>query len=59
MNTTRMLFPGAMGPDGFISCFDDLIDENNLRRRLILKGDIVASYYGLVGIKNITDYLLE
>ena len=38
MNTTRMLFPGAMGPDGFISCFDDLIDENILKRRLILKG---------------------
>lgn len=30
-----------------------------LGRRLILKGDIVASYYGLVGIKNVTDYVLE
>lgn len=27
-----------MGPEGFISCFDQLIDENILRRRLILKG---------------------
>jgi hypothetical protein len=30
-----------------------------LGRRLILKGDIVSSYYGLVGIKNVTDYVLE
>ena len=27
-----------MGPEGFISCFDHLIDENDLRRMLILKG---------------------
>ena len=32
---------------------------DNLGRRLVLKGDIVESYYGLVGVKNITDYLLE
>jgi len=38
MSTARALFPGAMGPDGFISCFDQLIDESSLRRRLILKG---------------------
>ena len=38
MNTTRALFPGAMGPDGFISCFDQLIDEDRLQRKLILKG---------------------
>ena len=38
MNAARALFPGAMGPDGFISCFDQLIDENILQRRLILKG---------------------
>ena len=31
----------------------------HLGRRLILKGDIVASYYGLTGIKNVTDYVLE
>ena len=30
-----------------------------LGRRLILKGDIVSSYYGLVGIKNISDYVLQ
>lgn len=30
-----------------------------LGRRLILKGDVVASYFGLVGIKNVTDYVLE
>ena len=38
MNTARTLFPGAMGPDGFISCFDHLIDDSILRRKLILKG---------------------
>ncbi|MBR5560328.1 MAG: hypothetical protein IKU73_02840 [Clostridia bacterium] len=36
MNT--MLFPGAMGPEGFISCFDHLIPDAQLRRRIILKG---------------------
>lgn len=38
LNTARALFPGAMGPDGFISCFDHLIPESQLRRMLILKG---------------------
>lgn len=38
LNTVRSLFPGAMGPDGFISCFDHLLDERALRRMLILKG---------------------
>ncbi len=35
---TRSLFPGAMGPDGFVSCFDHLLPEAQLRRMLILKG---------------------
>ena len=35
---TRSLFPGAMGPEGFISCFDHLMPEAQLRRMLILKG---------------------
>ncbi len=34
----RTQFPGAMGPEGFISCFDHLLDEPLLRRMLILKG---------------------
>ena len=34
----RTQFPGAMGPEGFISCFDHLMDEQLLRRMLILKG---------------------
>ena len=38
LNTARTLFPGAMGPNGFISCFDHLIDEAVLKRKLILKG---------------------
>ena len=35
---SRALFPGAMGPEGFISCFDHLLEAPKLRRRLILKG---------------------
>lgn len=38
MSNSRSLFPGAMGPDGFISCFDHLIDDDVLTRKLILKG---------------------
>ena len=38
LTTARALFPGAMGPDGFISCFDQLMDEKDLRRMIILKG---------------------
>lgn len=38
LSNVRTLFPGAMGPDGFISCFDHLIPEKDLRRMLILKG---------------------
>ncbi|MGN0997340.1 MAG: hypothetical protein ACI4PG_10575 [Candidatus Ventricola sp.] len=38
MSTARTLFPGAMGPEGFISCFDHLMPEAALRRKLVLKG---------------------
>ena len=38
MSQTTTLFPGAMGPDGFISCFDHLMDEQQIRRKIILKG---------------------
>ena len=38
LTNARALFPGAMGPEGFISCFDHLIPEHLLRRKLILKG---------------------
>ena len=38
MTTARTLFPGAMGPDGFISCFDHLLPDAQLRRKIILKG---------------------
>ncbi len=34
----RSLFPAATGPDGLISCFDHLIPDHQLRRKLILKG---------------------
>ena len=38
MGNSRSLFPGALGPDGFISCFDHLIETDALKRKLILKG---------------------
>ncbi len=38
MFASRALFPGAMGPDGFVSCFDQLMGDHALRRMLILKG---------------------
>ena len=38
MSHVRSLFPGAMGPDGFVSCFDRLLPERNLQRMIVLKG---------------------
>lgn len=38
LNASRTLFPGAMGPDGFISCFAHLMPADQIRRCLILKG---------------------
>lgn len=38
----------------------NLIDNpENVGRKIFLKGDIVESYYGIPGVKNITDYVLE
>ena len=45
LTTARTLFPGAMGPEGFISCFDHLMDDTLLRRKLILKGGPGAVSY--------------
>ncbi|MBR5288428.1 MAG: hypothetical protein IKU34_07565 [Clostridia bacterium] len=38
MAHVRSLFPAATGPEGLISCFDHLISDDCLRRKLILKG---------------------
>ena len=38
LSTVRSLFPGAMGPDGFISCFDHLMPAGELKRMIVLKG---------------------
>ena len=38
MSATRSLFPGAMGPEGFISCFGHLMEDAQLKRMLVLKG---------------------
>ena len=47
-------------PVGSVRDALNLVDNPEIKgRKLILKGDIVASYFGLVGIKNVTDYVLE
>jgi hypothetical protein len=38
----------------------NLVDNPGLKgRRVCLKCDITSSYFGLVGLKNVTDYVLE
>ena len=38
----------------------NLVDNpENLGRIIYLKGDLVEAYYGIPGIKNVTDYLIE
>ncbi len=38
----------------------NLVDHpENLKRKVYLKGDIVESYYGIPGVKNVTEYVLE
>lgn len=34
-------------------------NPSNLGKKLYLKGDIVSAYYGIPGIKNISDYILK
>lgn len=47
-------------PNGSVRDNLNLVDNPEIKgRKVLLKGDIVASYFGLVGIKNITDYVLE
>jgi hypothetical protein len=47
-------------PGGAVRDALNLVDNPEIKgRKLLLKGDIVAPYFGLVGIKNVTDYVLE
>lgn len=47
-------------PTGTVRDNLNLVDNPHLLGcRIALKGDVVASYYGLVGIKNVTDYVVE
>ena len=37
----------------------NLVDNpGNLRRKVYLRGDIVDAYYGLPGIKNLSEYVM-
>ena len=46
-------------PDGAIRQALNLVDNPDVhRRKVLIKGDIVESYYGMPGIKNISDYQL-
>ena len=47
-------------PAGTVRDDLNLVDNPGLKgKRVCLKCDIVASYFGLVGLKNVTDYVLE
>lgn len=47
-------------PSGDIREALNLVNNpENLGKRLIIKGDLVASYYGVPGIKNPTDFVLK
>lgn len=47
-------------PSGKMRDALNLVDNpDNVGRKLFLKGDIVAAYYGLPGLKNVTDYFLK
>ena len=44
-------------PNGKIRDALNLVDhEDNLGKKVFLKGDIVSSYYGIVGIQSLTEY---
>ena len=46
-------------PDGAIRQALNLVDNPEIhRRKVLIKGDIVESYYGMPGIKNVSDYQL-
>ena len=47
-------------PSGDVRDRLNLVDHpENIGKRVYLKGDIVGSYFGLVGIKNVTDCVLK
>ncbi len=35
------------------------VNPGNLGRRVAVNGDIVESYFGITGIKNVTDFVLK
>lgn len=50
----------AQLPSGKVRDALNLADNpGNVGRKIYLKGDIVEAYYGLPGIKNVTDYILK
>lgn len=47
-------------PSGSVRSALNLVENpSNLGRKLAVKGDIVASYYGVPGIKNITEFVIK
>lgn len=47
-------------PKGSIRDALNLSDNpENLKKKVYLKGDIVESYFGIPGVKNISDYVLD
>ena len=60
MTTSRSSCLAVQLSSGSVRDNLNLVDNPEiLGRRVALKGDVVASYYGLVGIKNVVDYVVE
>ena len=47
-------------PKGDVRDALNLVDNpSNLKRKVYIKGDIVDAYYGIPGIKNISDFIIK
>lgn len=58
--TTKASCMSVQLPSGAIRAALNLVDNpTNLGKKVYIKGDIVSSYYGLPGIKNISDFKLK
>ena len=60
VTTSRSSCLAVQLPNGSVRDNLNLVDNPGLLgSRIRLKGDVVASYYGLVGVKNVSDYVVE
>ena len=60
VTTSRSSCLAVQLPTGSVRDNLNLVDNPGLLgSRIRMKGDVVASYYGLVGVKNVSDYVVE